>query len=469
MSEWLSLEAVKMMGSMKSLLVFDTSETMEAAMASNRLLEHFLEVRAWSEGDTNKTRNVWLEVTGLPIHGWSQENMRAIGNVWGRVIQIGKDEGHFSSFRVLVVANTGPEIRAMATIVIEDTKFLIFVKEEGSSCCDREDQRAENPTDDGEKVTIDVPAINEKIVDDGRPQTNNEANVNNLVSTVRPANREAVPESPSVTSRNKVVEESKDEGSKVRETQQSPIVRDEGSSLWASDVGHKDSQCPNSPTRTVSLEDDRRTDQVIREWNETIFQKPGETFGPLDETSTRNEEDRVIGPDKGEGVQQSSESEPTSLSVPPGFENVLLPQKVLSTAENANEPERSRRRKLRSKSSTGKRTSIRLRDIIKEKARKQKESSRKKKATIEEIREEEKLGLWQSSNDEIEDTSDEIEGTWWVGAKTGICEEYENRAKEYLRSEARGRSEEGNNRKEKGKRRREERQKEVGVSESLNK
>ncbi|MED6114469.1 hypothetical protein PIB30_080467 [Stylosanthes scabra] len=429
MNEWPSLKAVKMMGLMKALLVFDTSENMEAALESNRLMEHFLEVRVWSEGDTNRTRNVctnrtrnvWLEVTGLPIHGWSQENMKAIGNVWAKVLQVGNGEGHFSSFRVLVVTNTGPAIRDMATIVIENTEFLIFVKEEGCTCngCD--------------------------------------------------GSRKAVSGPPPETSREAEVERSKDEGSKVGESQQSPVVRDEGSSLWASKVGHTDLHSPNSPTRTKSLEDDRRTEQVIREWNESIYQIPGGLVGPIDDTTERSKEDMVVGPDKGKGIQQSGDSMQMSLSAPPGFENSLPPKKVLSTIENSYEPERDKRRKTRSKSSSGKRTSLRLRDRIKEKARKQKETSRKKQATIVEIREEEELGLWQSADEEIEDTEEEIEDTWWVGAKTGICEEYEDRAKKYLRSTAKEKSEVGDKRKEKGKRRKGELRKEVGVSESLDK
>ncbi|MED6107465.1 hypothetical protein PIB30_014316 [Stylosanthes scabra] len=91
---WRSIGAVKLkrMGSMKLLLVFDTTQNMEEALDSEDMKNYFLEVRKWSSGEANRTRKVCLEVIGLPIHGWSKENMAKIGEVWGRLLKVEEEE-----------------------------------------------------------------------------------------------------------------------------------------------------------------------------------------------------------------------------------------------------------------------------------------------------------------------------------------------------------------------------------------
>ncbi|MED6106000.1 hypothetical protein PIB30_000786 [Stylosanthes scabra] len=70
-----TLEEVKLLGSMKMMMVFDTIQNLEATLEANILAKHFLEVRRWSCAEANRTRECWIEVSRLPLHGWTRENM----------------------------------------------------------------------------------------------------------------------------------------------------------------------------------------------------------------------------------------------------------------------------------------------------------------------------------------------------------------------------------------------------------
>ncbi|MED6119374.1 hypothetical protein PIB30_011177 [Stylosanthes scabra] len=171
-----------------------------------------------TKGETNRLRRCWVEVVGLPLHGWSVENMRKIGEVWGRVIE------------------------AFADVVIDEEIFRIFVKEvDICHIClknkdvinnlvlevlrDEDDQR-ENPppTSVRRSGTMAVKGNREGVVEKIDPQL--------------------VPES--------------------------PMMDGVGLLALAQDDGKIDTcvECPAtwaSPTQTRSIEDDRRTEDVIRE------------------------------------------------------------------------------------------------------------------------------------------------------------------------------------------------------------
>ncbi|MED6219590.1 hypothetical protein PIB30_037124 [Stylosanthes scabra] len=75
------LEEVRMLGAMTVMMVFDSTQNMDKMMESNTLAKHFLKIRKWTSGEANRTRECWIEVSGLPLHGWTKENMLKIGNV----------------------------------------------------------------------------------------------------------------------------------------------------------------------------------------------------------------------------------------------------------------------------------------------------------------------------------------------------------------------------------------------------
>ena len=45
------------------------------------------ELRKWMHEETFKVRRTWLECVGVPIHGWTMENFRRIGETWGKFVE----------------------------------------------------------------------------------------------------------------------------------------------------------------------------------------------------------------------------------------------------------------------------------------------------------------------------------------------------------------------------------------------
>ncbi|MED6216983.1 hypothetical protein PIB30_013197 [Stylosanthes scabra] len=123
---------MKMMGSWKVIMVFNSVEAMVEAEQSTPLRNQFMDVRRWSPGETNGLRRFWLEFIGLPANSWTIQNMERIGNVWGTVLKIDDgNEEHFNAFRILVDAKFSPIIQAVLTVVIEGGEYLVTVKEIG--------------------------------------------------------------------------------------------------------------------------------------------------------------------------------------------------------------------------------------------------------------------------------------------------------------------------------------------------
>ncbi|MED6208833.1 hypothetical protein PIB30_048864 [Stylosanthes scabra] len=349
------------MGSMKLLMTFDTVANMEEAEKSCYLFNHFIEVRRRTTGEVNRVRRKWLEVTGLPAHGWMQENMMKIGEVWGKVILIQDDNGkHFNSFRVLVDSNVGPGIQDLASVVIEGECFQIFVKEVGDV----------------------VPWMVEDETAKDRGEQNN---------------------------------------------WQMGISREEASAEEdeVSKLSRKKRLCvDNSPTKTVTLEDDRRTEEVIQEWEDSCFHLLVRNVGPSGEMEDNAEEHSL-------GLNHDTSS--SSLSAPPGFEH----GRETSSSNMKNIPERVRgrsRERKRGKKKQSRKMSLKLIDQVKERARRKKEEHKKKIGKQKQARVTEIEGDARESEEEIEATESDEEDTWWVGTRSGLRAESEEGAKKYLKS-----------------------------------
>ncbi|MED6158136.1 hypothetical protein PIB30_030052 [Stylosanthes scabra] len=147
-----------------------------------------------------------------------------------------------------------------------------------------------------------------------------------------------------------------------------------------------------SPTKTITLEDDRRAEQIIQEWNDICYQLPSDNAG------------------SGPGLDNSDPTDEigsSSLSAPQGFERI-------------------RTRK----------TSLKLIEQVNEKARKRKEALKKKRATKQRAREDEAEAVYKdwASEEEIENSDPDAEKTWWVGTKAGLGTDSVNRAKKYLKT-----------------------------------
>ncbi|MED6210793.1 hypothetical protein PIB30_067450 [Stylosanthes scabra] len=128
--DWHTMVDVKMMGSLKVLMEFDSVQSREEAYNYPFLWKNFLEKRRWTKGETSGPRRAWVEVTSIPLHALTTVNMTNLGEIWGRVIKVQDDDGgKFNSFKFLVDTNSGPMIQAFADIEVEDESFRILARE----------------------------------------------------------------------------------------------------------------------------------------------------------------------------------------------------------------------------------------------------------------------------------------------------------------------------------------------------
>lgn len=122
--------------SFKFLLTFSTVELMEEVLLKHEELKTwFVDIRRWSTGDFCETRKVWIEVYGVPPHGWNWENFKSIAEIWGQFISLGKSILHTESFeamRVLIETNSFHRIEQDLILYLDYEGFRVQIMEAGS-------------------------------------------------------------------------------------------------------------------------------------------------------------------------------------------------------------------------------------------------------------------------------------------------------------------------------------------------
>ncbi|MED6136068.1 hypothetical protein PIB30_052485 [Stylosanthes scabra] len=179
-----------------------------------------------------------------------------------------------------------------------------------------------------------------------------------------------------------------------------------------------------SPTKTKTLEDDRRTEDVIQEWEDECYVKPTNEYEAQSEgLITSNPMETTHGP---------MELESSTTSIPPGFGNV----DTTETASEGLDTEKGRVGKQGRQNGSRRHMKIvlKLNDRLKENARKQKEARKRRTLKQRKLREIASEGKWSSSEEEIEDSDVEANEIWGMGMRTGLVTDKEDRAKNYLSS-----------------------------------
>ena len=79
---------VRDLGKFKLLLTMESKEIKEKLKTGEegRLKQWFSSITYWAEEDVCQTRRLWLEIVGVPIHLWSEQNIRRIAEKWGDVV-----------------------------------------------------------------------------------------------------------------------------------------------------------------------------------------------------------------------------------------------------------------------------------------------------------------------------------------------------------------------------------------------
>jgi len=97
-----------------------------------RLKQWFSSVEDWNEGDVCQTRRLWLELVGLPIQIWSEENIKKIAETWGDVVLVEKESSKLESFasaKVIIDTLCMKPIEDEVIIQVKDIGFTVSVFE----------------------------------------------------------------------------------------------------------------------------------------------------------------------------------------------------------------------------------------------------------------------------------------------------------------------------------------------------
>ena len=92
----------------------------------------FTEIKQWDKYDRCTSRKVWLEVVGVPPHGWNWENFQQIAEIWGCLISLNKPivrTDVFDTMKLLIETDIMSYIEDHFILIIDDLGYRIYVKE----------------------------------------------------------------------------------------------------------------------------------------------------------------------------------------------------------------------------------------------------------------------------------------------------------------------------------------------------
>jgi len=125
---------VRDLGKFKFLLTMDSKESKERLKneETDRLKQWFSLINDWAEEDVCQTRRLWLEIVGVPIQIWSEQNIRKIAENWGDVVFVDKStaaQESFASAKVVIDTLSVNPIEDEAIIQVEGKGFRVSVFE----------------------------------------------------------------------------------------------------------------------------------------------------------------------------------------------------------------------------------------------------------------------------------------------------------------------------------------------------
>jgi len=124
---------VSALSSLKFLLTFPSVERMETALKQpEALFKWFSEIKKWGIEDGCDSRRVWLNIVGVPPHGWMWENFKMIAELWGKFICLGKSassKDSFEAMRVCIATNTFKKISLEIVLSLGSCGYRVFITE----------------------------------------------------------------------------------------------------------------------------------------------------------------------------------------------------------------------------------------------------------------------------------------------------------------------------------------------------
>ena len=91
---------IRDLGKFSFLLTMESKEAKEKLKLDGQgcLSQWFSSINDWMEEDVCQSRRIWLEIVGIPIQLWNQQNIRKIAKNWGDVVFVEKDTAMKMSF-----------------------------------------------------------------------------------------------------------------------------------------------------------------------------------------------------------------------------------------------------------------------------------------------------------------------------------------------------------------------------------
>ncbi|MED6134646.1 hypothetical protein PIB30_038927 [Stylosanthes scabra] len=146
----------------RCLVTFLSIEARDEAMKDDLLLSVFDEVMLLWDFTSTLSRHVWIEIIGMPINMWCEQNFRRIGELWGKVVMMDdrtEELKTFTTAKVLIDSFQWELVSEWISAKIDDRIFEVYAKEVGlevysvESHPDRGDVVSETDMDD-ESVTV---------------------------------------------------------------------------------------------------------------------------------------------------------------------------------------------------------------------------------------------------------------------------------------------------------------------------
>ena len=126
------------LSSLKFILTFHSQEEMEAAWSNQTELHQWLVlVKKWDVYECCDFRRVWIDILGVPPHGWKWENFKLIAELWGIFIYLGNSTitaESFESMRVLIATDIFRRIDAELLLHLDHCGYRVFIREVGTVC-----------------------------------------------------------------------------------------------------------------------------------------------------------------------------------------------------------------------------------------------------------------------------------------------------------------------------------------------
>lgn len=94
--------------------------------------EYFVCLKPWEKKDINGKRRVWINIYGVPLHGWSKETFTRVGRNAGKVIEVHTDTVERRDCRkgmVLLETPVSELIRKRSSILIHGEFFPVNLVE----------------------------------------------------------------------------------------------------------------------------------------------------------------------------------------------------------------------------------------------------------------------------------------------------------------------------------------------------